>query len=62
MSKKTHVIVSTIITVVSGTAVALISLFDVPKAGLINSAIDIVTGAALTIFNLFGAEFAKKFK
>lgn len=61
MSKKTHVIVSTIITTVSGAAIALIQLFNVPNAGVITSAIDIVTGAALTIFNLFGPDIAAKF-
>lgn len=61
MSKKTQVIVSTIITTVSGAAIALISLFKVPNAAVINSAIDIVTGAALTIFNLFGPAVAAKF-
>jgi hypothetical protein len=61
MSKKTHVIVSTIITVVSGAAISLINLFEVPNAGIINSAIDIITGAVLTIFNLFGPDIAAKF-
>lgn len=62
MSKKTQVIVSTIITTVSGAAVALVQLFNVPNAGIITSAIDIVTGAVLTIFNLFGPNVAAKFK
>lgn len=62
MSKKTQVIVSTIITTVSGAAVALIQLFNVPNAGIITSAIDIGTGAVLTIFNLFGPNVAAKFK
>ena len=61
MSKKTQIIVSTIITTVSGAAVALISLFNIPNAGIINSAIDIVAGAAITIVGLFGPEIAAKF-
>lgn len=61
MSKKTQVIVSTIITTVSGAAIALVSLFKVPNAAVICSAIDIVTGAALTIFNAFGPAVAAKF-
>lgn len=62
MSKKTQIIVSTIITTVAGAAIGLVTLFHPTGASLINSAIDIVSGAAITIVGLFGPDIAESIK
>ena len=60
MKTKLAVLISTLITLVSGAAVAFITYFEPSKAAIINSAIDIASGAAITIVNLFAVNEVKK--
>lgn len=53
MSKKLAVLISTLITAVSGASVAFVSYFEPSLMTPINSAIDIAAGAAITIIGLF---------
>lgn len=60
MTTKLAVLVSTLITLVSGAAVAFITYFEPANATVLNSAIDIASGAAITIVNLFAVNEVKK--
>ena len=55
MSKKLAVLIGALVTAVSGGAVALVNYFEPSNVGAITSAIDVASGAIITIVNLFVA-------
>lgn len=60
MTTKLAVLISTLITLVSGAAIAFVTYFEPANAAVINSAIEIASGAAITIVNLFAVNEVKK--
>jgi hypothetical protein len=55
MSKRLAILINSLVAVVSGGAVALVTYFEPTNAAIINSAIDVASGAIITIVNLFVA-------
>lgn len=53
MSKRLAVLIGALVTAVSGGAIALVNYFAPANMGAITSAIDVASGAAITIVNLF---------
>lgn len=53
MSKKLAVLISALTTAASGGAIALVNYFAPANMGAIASAIDVASGAIITIVNLF---------
>jgi multisubunit Na+/H+ antiporter MnhB subunit len=53
MSKKLAVLIDALVTAVSGGAIALVSYFEPSNMAIVNSAIEVGSGAIITIINLF---------
>lgn len=53
MSKKLAVLIDALVTTVSGGAIALVSYFEPSNMTIVNSAIEVGSGAIITIINLF---------
>jgi hypothetical protein len=53
MTKKLAVLIDALVTTFSGAAIAIVSYFEPSKMALINSAIEVGSGAIITIVNLF---------
>jgi hypothetical protein len=53
MSKKLALIINSLVTSVSGGAIALASYFEPSHMAIVNSAIEVGSGAIITIINLF---------
>lgn len=53
MSKKLAVLIDALVTTFSGAAIALVSYFEPSNMAIVNSAIEVGSGAIITIVNLF---------